>query len=47
MAAEHLVAFNLALLVAIASPGPALLVALQTTLSAGRNAGMGSATGSA
>ena len=40
MATEHLVAFNLALLVAVASPGPALLVALQTTLSAGRKAGM-------
>lgn len=37
---EHLLAFNLALLVAIASPGPALLVAMRTTLSAGRLAGV-------
>ena len=40
MTLEHLIAFNLALIVAIASPGPALLVALQTTLSAGRRAGI-------
>ena len=37
---EHLLAFNLALIVAIASPGPALLVAIRTTLSSGRVAGM-------
>lgn len=37
---EHLVAFNFALLVAIASPGPALLVAMRTTLSAGCCAGV-------
>lgn len=37
---EHLVAFNLALVVAIASPGPALLVAMRTTLSSGRLAGV-------
>ncbi len=40
MTVEHLIAFNLALLAAIASPGPALLVAMQTTLSAGRRAGV-------
>ncbi len=40
MTLEHLIAFNLALFVAIASPGPALLVAIQTTLSAGRQAGI-------
>lgn len=40
MTIEHLLAFNLALLVAIISPGPALLVTIQTTLSAGRRAGM-------
>lgn len=40
MTLEQLIAFNLALLVAIASPGPALLVAIQTTLSAGRGGGI-------
>jgi len=37
---QHIVAFNLALLVAIASPGPALLVALRTNLGAGRASGL-------
>ena len=36
----QLLAFNVALLVAIASPGPALLMALRTTLSGGRRAGI-------
>ena len=40
MTPDHLLAFNIALFAAIASPGPALLVALQTTLSAGRKAGI-------
>jgi len=40
MTIEHVIAFNLALLAAIASPGPALLVAIRTTLSAGRMAGV-------
>jgi threonine/homoserine/homoserine lactone efflux protein len=40
MTIEHLIAFNIALFAAIASPGPALLVAIQTTLSAGRWAGI-------
>jgi threonine/homoserine/homoserine lactone efflux protein len=40
MTIEHFIAFNIALLAAIASPGPALLVAIQTTLSADRNAGI-------
>lgn len=40
MAIEHLIAFNLALFAAILSPGPALLVAIRTTLSAGRRAGI-------
>ena len=40
MGIEHLVAFNLALLAAIVSPGPALLVAIQTTLNSGRRAGV-------
>lgn len=40
MTIQHLVAFNLALVAAMASPGPALLVAIRTTLSAGRKAGI-------
>ena len=40
MTLEQLVAFNVVLLVAIASPGPALLMATQTSLSAGRIAGI-------
>ena len=40
MEIQHIVAFNLALLAAIASPGPALLVAIKTTLSSGRRAGV-------
>lgn len=39
MTAEALLAFNLALLAALASPGPALLVAIRTSLAAGRGAG--------
>lgn len=38
-------AFNLALLVAILSPGPALLVTLQTALSSGRSAGVTATVG--
>lgn len=40
MQIEHLIAFNITLLLAIASPGPALLIAMQTTLSSGRRAGI-------
>ena len=40
MTVEQLIAFNIALFVAIASPGPALLVAIQTTLSSGRLGGI-------
>lgn len=40
MEITHLIAFNVALFAAIASPGPALLVAIKTTLSAGRRAGI-------
>jgi threonine/homoserine/homoserine lactone efflux protein len=40
MTIEHLIAFNLALIVAVASPGPAFLVAVQTSLSQGRMAGI-------
>lgn len=41
MTVAHLVTFNLALFAAILSPGPALLVAIRTTLSGGRRAGIG------
>lgn len=40
MELTHLIAFNVALFAALASPGPALLVAIKTTLSAGRRAGI-------
>lgn len=40
MGLEHLIAFNLALVVAILSPGPAFLIAAQTTLASGRGAGI-------
>lgn len=40
MEAGHLIAFNLTLLAALASPGPAMLMALRTTLVEGRAAGI-------
>ncbi|MGH1350876.1 MAG: hypothetical protein ACRBBN_08720 [Methyloligellaceae bacterium] len=40
MSFDHIVLFNLALLVAIASPGPAMLVAIQTSISEGKRAGI-------
>nr|WP_186766677.1 LysE family transporter [Puniceibacterium confluentis] len=45
MDAAHLVAFNLTLLAALASPGPALLLALRTTLVAGPRAGIATGAG--
>lgn len=45
MTVEHLLAFNVVLFAAIVSPGPALLVAVQTTLSSGRNAGIATGFG--
>ncbi|MXZ81499.1 MAG: LysE family translocator [Gammaproteobacteria bacterium] len=45
MAWEQLAAFNIALLVAIASPGPALLMAMYTAVSRGRTAGIAAGTG--
>ncbi len=45
MTAGHLLAFNLALLAAWASPGPALLVALRATLTHGRRAGLATGLG--
>ena len=40
MELTHLIAFNLALLAALVSPGPAMLMALRTTLVSGRRAGI-------
>lgn len=40
MGPEHLIAFNLTLLAAIASPGPSLLYLIRTTLADGRRNGM-------
>ena len=40
MTSEHLIAFNIALVAAFITPGPALLVAIRTTLSSGRGAGI-------
>lgn len=40
MELTHLIAFNVTLIAAILSPGPAMLVAVRTTLSQGRRAGM-------
>lgn len=42
---EHLVAFNLTLLAAIASPGPSLLFLVRTTMAEGRGAGIAAAFG--
>lgn len=41
MTTENLIAFNLALFAAIVSPGPAFLVAIRTTVTGGRKAGIG------
>lgn len=40
MELTHLLAFNLTLLAALVSPGPAMLVALRTTITQGRRAGI-------
>jgi threonine/homoserine/homoserine lactone efflux protein len=37
----HIVAFNIALFAALVSPGPAMICAMQATLSKGRSAGVG------
>jgi len=42
---EQLIAFNLVLVAAILSPGPAVLVAVQTTLASGRRAGVATGSG--
>jgi threonine/homoserine/homoserine lactone efflux protein len=40
MELAHILAFNITLLAAIVSPGPALLIAIKTSLSSGRKAGI-------
>ncbi len=40
MTLAHLIAFNLTLLAALVSPGPAMLVALRTTITQGKRAGV-------
>ena len=45
MEIAHVLAFNLALFAAIVSPGPAFLIAVQTTLSSGRRAGIATGVG--
>ena len=45
MEAAHLLAFNAALLAAVASPGPALLHAMRATLAGGRAAGVATGAG--
>lgn len=45
MTVESVVAFNLALLAAMASPGPALLVLVRTALAGGRTAGIAAGVG--
>lgn len=45
MELSHLVVFNMALLAALVSPGPALLVSIQTSLVSGRVAGIGTGLG--
>lgn len=45
MTLDQLLAFNIALLAAIVSPGPALLVAIRTILGSGRSAGIAIGTG--
>ena len=45
MELTHIIAFNLALLAAMASPGPALLLAIRNTLASGRSAGIATGMG--
>jgi len=45
MTIEQLIAFNLTLLAAMASPGPALLILIRTSLAAGRLAGIATGCG--
>lgn len=45
MEIEHFIAFNFALVVAFASPGPALLYAMRTSIASGRMAGIATGAG--
>ncbi|MEL6800273.1 MAG: LysE family transporter [Pseudomonadota bacterium] len=45
MEIAHLIAFNVALLAALASPGPALLLAIRNTLTGGQAAGIATGLG--
>lgn len=45
MSLESLIAFNLVLLTALASPGPAMLYCIKTSVSAGRGAGFAAGLG--
>lgn len=45
MGIEHLIAFNIALLVAILSPGPSLIYLIRNTLAGGRRTGIATALG--
>lgn len=45
MELSHILVFNLALLAALVSPGPALLVSVQTSVMSGRAAGVGTGVG--
>lgn len=45
MELSHILVFNLALFAALISPGPALLVSVQTSLMSGRAAGIGTGAG--
>lgn len=45
MSLEHIIAFNVALLAALASPGPALIYAARSTLSGGRAVGIATGCG--
>lgn len=42
---DHLIAFNIALIAAIVTPGPALLYSIRTTLAGGRAAGLATGLG--
>lgn len=45
MELSHILVFNMALMAALISPGPALLVSVQTSLMSGRTAGIGTGLG--
>lgn len=43
MGIEHLIAYNIALLVSILSPGPSMIYLIRNTLTGGRRAGIATA----